>query len=173
MEAVSETLLRVNPLYFLIAGTYALTVIHALALRFLRSAPPSSSLQVVGDLLVITGLVYVTGGRARAGFMLLYPISVLSGSVLLYRRAAWSWRGLATLCYAAILWAVRVGAVPPQGLADVPYLPVQRARATPIFVTGGGLHAPWPSSAPTCGEPEERGGAAGGGGGAGGGPARS
>ena len=36
---------------------------------------------MIGDLLVITGLVYVTGGT-RAGFILLYPISVLSGSVL-------------------------------------------------------------------------------------------
>ena len=33
VETVSETLLRVNPLYFLIAATYGLTLIHVLALR--------------------------------------------------------------------------------------------------------------------------------------------
>ena len=33
-EAVSETLLPVNPLYYLIAATYALTILYALALRF-------------------------------------------------------------------------------------------------------------------------------------------
>ena len=35
VETVSETLLPVNPLYFLIAGTYGLTLVYALALRFL------------------------------------------------------------------------------------------------------------------------------------------
>ena len=39
VEAVSETLLRVNPLYFLIAATYALTVVYALALKFLPYRP--------------------------------------------------------------------------------------------------------------------------------------
>ncbi len=43
VEAVSETLLRVNPLYFVIVATYALTVGHAVALRFVpsRSAWPT------------------------------------------------------------------------------------------------------------------------------------
>src|SRR3989442_15044746 len=76
--AVSETLLAVNPLYFLIGATYFLTVFHALALRFLPALIPQVYTQVVGDLLVITGLVYVAGGVRGAGFMLLYPISVRS-----------------------------------------------------------------------------------------------
>ena len=38
VEAVSETLLRVNPIYFVIVATYALTVVHALALRFVPRA---------------------------------------------------------------------------------------------------------------------------------------
>ena len=41
VESVSETLREVNPLYFVIVATYALTVAYALALRFLprRDAP--------------------------------------------------------------------------------------------------------------------------------------
>ena len=134
VEAVSENLLPINPLYFLIVCTYALTVIHAVMLRFVSRAVPLVFGQVVGDLLVITGLVYVTGG-VRTGFMLLYPISVLSGAVLLYRRAGVVLAGLATLFYAAIIWAVRAGWVPPQGLSDVPYLS-SKALVYSIFVTG-------------------------------------
>ena len=52
VEAVSETLLAVNPLYFLIGATYLLTVLHALALRFLTRRVPQVYVQVVGDLLV-------------------------------------------------------------------------------------------------------------------------
>ena len=43
VEAVSETLLRVNPLYFLIAATYFLTLVYALALRFIPYRRPRST----------------------------------------------------------------------------------------------------------------------------------
>jgi two-component system sensor histidine kinase PilS (NtrC family) len=134
VEAVSETLLPVNPLYFLIGATYALTVLHALALRLFGGRLPLVYAQVVGDLLVVTGLVYVAGG-VRAGFILLYPIAVLSGSVVLPRRPALTLAGLATLLYASTLLAVRAGWVPAQGLPDVPYLPAQ-VLIFSAFVTG-------------------------------------
>jgi two-component system, NtrC family, sensor histidine kinase PilS len=133
VEAISETLAPVNPLYFLVAATYVLTVIHALALRYLGPLVPQVYAQVIGDLVVITGLVYVRGG-IRTGFMLLYPLSVLSGSVLLRRRGGLVVAGLATLFYGCALWAVRSGLVPPEGLAEVLYLP-RRAVAYSVFVT--------------------------------------
>ena len=141
VESVSETLLAVNPRYFLIGATYFLTVLHGLALRFLPFPRTLVHLQVLGDLLVITGLVYITGGvragagTGGAGFMLLYPISVLSGSALLQRRGSLLLAGVATLLYAGTLWAVRVRIVPAQGLADVPSLPA-KAILFSIFVTG-------------------------------------
>jgi two-component system sensor histidine kinase PilS (NtrC family) len=135
LEAVSEKLLPVNPLYFLIGATYVLTVFHALALRFLTAQRPQVYTQVVGDLLIITGLVYSTGG-VRPGFALLYPISVLSGSVLLLsRRGGLFLALLATLFYGSSLWAVRLGWVPPQGLSDVPFLSA-KALSYAILLTG-------------------------------------
>jgi two-component system, NtrC family, sensor histidine kinase PilS len=133
VESVSETLLAVNPLYFLIGIAYLLTVLHALLLRFLPHLVPQVYAQVLGDLFLITGLVYVTGG-VRAGFILLYPISVLSGSVMLSRRGGLFLTGVATFLYAATLWAVRVGFVPAQGLTDVPWLPT-KVLLFSVFVT--------------------------------------
>lgn len=137
VETVSETLLRVNPLYFLIAATYGLTLIHAFALRFFPShKEPQVYVQVIGDLAIITGLVYLTGGTGtRAGFILLYPISVLSGSALLSRGKGTVLAGLATLFYGFMLWAVHAGVVPFQGLADVPFLPAKQLVYS-VFVTG-------------------------------------
>jgi two-component system sensor histidine kinase PilS (NtrC family) len=136
VEAVSETLLPVNPLYFLIAGTYGLTLVYAVALRLLPLLWVQVYAQVILDLLVITGLIYLTGGPGnRAGFMLLYPISVLSGSILLYRRKSLALAGLATLFYAAMLWAVRSDWIPGQGLSDLPAIPVKQVLYS-IFVTG-------------------------------------
>jgi two-component system sensor histidine kinase PilS (NtrC family) len=133
IESLSEYLLPFNPFYLLIGVTYGITVIHAIALRLVRSQIALVYLQIVGDLLIITGLVYLTGG-SRTGFMLLYPIAVLTGNVLLARGGG-GLAMLATLFYAGILWAVRSGAVSPQGLADVPFLET-KALLYSVFVTG-------------------------------------
>jgi len=136
VEAVSETLRPVNPLYYLIAATYSLTLLYVLALRFAPHPEAQVYVQVVVDLLIITGLVYLTGGTgSRTGFMLLYPISVLSGSILLYRGKGLLLAGLATLFYAGVLLAVRSGAIPPQGLADVPFM-LEKHLLYSVFVTG-------------------------------------
>jgi two-component system sensor histidine kinase PilS (NtrC family) len=132
VEAISESLAPVNPLYFLVAATYVLTVGHALAVRYVRPIVPQVYAQVVGDLVVITGLVYIYG--IRTGFTLLYPLSVLSGSVLLRRRGGMVVASLATLLYGGALWAVWSGVVPPQGLAEVLYLP-PRGVVYSVFVT--------------------------------------
>jgi two-component system sensor histidine kinase PilS (NtrC family) len=136
VEAVSEILRPVNPLYYLIAATYALTIGYVLALRRVPHAEVQVYVQLVFDLLIITGLVYLTGGTGnRTGFMLLYPISVLSGSVLLYRRKGLLLAGLATVFYAGVLWAVRSGAIPAQGLSDVPFMLTKHLLYS-VFVTG-------------------------------------
>ncbi|HXY38475.1 MAG TPA: ATP-binding protein [Vicinamibacteria bacterium] len=141
MGAMFETLPSVNPLYLVIGGTYAITVLHALALRFFRQWTGQAYLQLAGDLLIITALVYVTGGVAlgttvlRTGFLLLYPLSVLSATMLLPRRGALTLGGLATALYGALLLAARTGLVSAPGLADVAALP-PRAALYSIFVLG-------------------------------------
>jgi two-component system, NtrC family, sensor histidine kinase PilS len=134
-EAVSDTLLPFSPFFALIGATYALTVVHALLLRFIpRRLEPLVYVQVVGDLVIITGLVYLTGG-SRAGFTLLYPIAVLAGGTLLTRRGAGlTLAGLATVFYAGLLWLVRAGRLPPQGLIDIPDLSLRSVMYS-IFVT--------------------------------------
>jgi two-component system sensor histidine kinase PilS (NtrC family) len=135
-EAISDTLLPFSPFFALIGATYALTVVHALLLRFLsRRLEPLVYVQVIGDLVIITGLVYLTGG-SRAGFALLYPIAVLAGGTLLTRRSGGlTLAGLATVFYAGLLLSVRAGKLSPQGLIDVPDLSL-RSLLYSIFVTG-------------------------------------
>jgi two-component system sensor histidine kinase PilS (NtrC family) len=133
VEAASEYLLPFNPFYILIGATYALTVFHALALRFVSRLQWLVYFQVVGDLLIISGLVYLTGGRL-GGFPLLYPISVLYGSVLLYRGRGRILAVLATLCHASLLVLVRLGWILPYGLGDVPFQ-TWRQVLYPPFVT--------------------------------------
>jgi two-component system sensor histidine kinase PilS (NtrC family) len=134
VEAVSEQLLPVNPLYFLIVGTYALTVLHGLAIRFVKRPVLLAYVQIIADLLIVTGLVWVSG-EVHAGFVLLYPITVLSGSVLLFRTGGLVLAGLGTALYAGLLWGVRVGLLPLQGLAAARVLPPE-ALAYSTLLTG-------------------------------------
>ncbi len=133
IEAVSDDLAPVNPMYFVIVATYAFTVLHALALGGLPYRV-QVYLQTLSDLSIITALVWITGG-VRAGFMLLYPLSVLTGTVLLERGRGLDLAAFATAAYAAVVWGVRVGALPPEGLSDVLFLPETRL-AYSVFVTG-------------------------------------
>jgi two-component system sensor histidine kinase PilS (NtrC family) len=134
VEAAYEYLLPFNPFYLIIAATYALTVLHALALRFVPNQQALVYAQVVGDLLIVTGLVYLTGG-SRTGFVLLYPTAVLTASVMLTRAGAMALAAFAMVLYGALLTAVRYGRIPPQGLSDIPFM-TPSALLYSIFVTG-------------------------------------
>jgi two-component system, NtrC family, sensor histidine kinase PilS len=137
VEAGSESPQPFNALYFLIAATYLLTILYALALRrFPERIRPQAAVQVLVDLVLVTSLVYYIGrgGGAGAGFALLYPLSVLSGSVLLLRRQAVEVAAAATLLYAGVLCLVRWRAIPPAGLIDVLTLP-SKQLVFAVFVT--------------------------------------
>ncbi len=134
VEAVSETLFDVNPVYFVVVATYALTVVYALALRFVPQGVPQAYAQVVGDLLIITALVQVTGA-IRTGFLLLYPLAVLAAAMLVPRRGALYLAGLATVLYGGLLLTVRSGLLLPYGLRDVLDAP-PRALVYSVFVLG-------------------------------------
>jgi two-component system sensor histidine kinase PilS (NtrC family) len=134
VEAVSETLLSVNPLYFVIGATYALTVVHVIGLRLVRSRRALAHAQALGDLALVTALVYTTGG-VRPGFQLLYVLSVLAATMLVPRRDALALAGAATVIYGGLLAAVRAGLLPSQALADV-HAAHPRAVVYAVFLLG-------------------------------------
>src|SRR4029079_1575623 len=72
--------------------------------------------QILGDLLVVTGFVYLTGVD-RTGFSILYPISVLCGSVLLGRGFLFA--TVANVLFASILLLVRAGVLSDQAVGQI------------------------------------------------------
>jgi two-component system sensor histidine kinase PilS (NtrC family) len=122
VESFSETLSRFNPLYFVITATYVLTIGYVWSLRTGILLQLQAQVQFSLDLLVITGLIYVTGTVYRGGFMLLYPMSVLSGAVILSRHRGLALAALATIFYGTLLFVVREGLIRPLGLAEIPSL---------------------------------------------------
>ena len=75
-----------DPLYSLIALTYLLTLVYALAWPFTANYRKQLAyVQILGDLLIVTGIVYSTGGT-ESNFSSVYFIVIIAASIILFRR---------------------------------------------------------------------------------------
>jgi two-component system, NtrC family, sensor histidine kinase PilS len=93
-------LLPINYMYLTAGLAYTLTLVYILALQLIASRKINLMLQTGGDLLVETLLVYFTGGL-DSPFSFLYLVSIITASMLLYRRG-----GLFAASGAAILYGL-------------------------------------------------------------------
>lgn len=74
-------------LFLIIGTTYLLTLVYALAVRFEATPQSLGTYQLAGDLAITTILVHVTGG-AQSAFTFFFPLSIIGGAILYYRRGA-------------------------------------------------------------------------------------
>jgi two-component system, NtrC family, sensor histidine kinase PilS len=131
-----------EPLYLLIALTYLLTLFYALAWPFTASRRRELAyVQVVGDLLIVTGIVFETGG-IESNFSFLYFISIIASSIILFRRGGVMAATVASLLYASLIQALYLGALnadPVTGGPPFPLLPRQVVLYT-IFLNVFGFY---------------------------------
>src|SRR5713101_4365425 len=90
--------LPIEYLYATAAVTYGLTLLYIGAGQIIRSRKINLAIQLAGDLLVETMLVYFTGAL-DSPFSFLYLVSIITASMMLYRRG-----GLLAASGAAILY---------------------------------------------------------------------
>ncbi len=112
---VAEVLARPRepgePLYLLIALTYLLTLLYALVWPFTEAHRRELAyVQVLGDLLIVTGIVHSTGG-IESNFSFLYLISIISASIILFRRGGLAAATVASVLYGALVQALYLGAI--------------------------------------------------------------
>lgn len=112
---VTEVLARPSepgePLYLLIALTYLLTLLYALAWPFTATHRRELAYaQVLGDLLIVTGIVHSTGG-IESNFSFLYLISIISASIILFGRGGLLAATVASVLYGALVQALYLGAI--------------------------------------------------------------
>jgi two-component system sensor histidine kinase PilS (NtrC family) len=99
-------ILPINYIYLIAGLTYGLTLVYIVIGRVIASRRANLMIQIAGDLLVETLLVYFTGGL-DSPFSFMYLVSIITASMLLYRRG-----GLLAASGAVILYG---------GLADLIY----------------------------------------------------
>jgi two-component system sensor histidine kinase PilS (NtrC family) len=113
-------------LYLFIGLFYLLTIAYGLLLPQVRDPGRFVGIQLNVDLVLLSGIVLITGGVASP-FLIVYFLVIIGSGILLYRRGSFAAAGASAVLYGAAVWAPftpRVAAfVDPEGS----YLALSRA----------------------------------------------
>jgi len=105
-------------LFLLTAVAYGTVLLYAVLDRWIKGTRSFTLIQLVGDALVITAFVQITGGLdSPMSFLYLMPISV--GSMMLYRHGGLAMAGICWALYASLAYVDGLWA-PFGGLAQRP-----------------------------------------------------
>jgi len=93
------------PLHYLayfIAGLYLFTILSALAVRMIQCYSRFGYMQITLDTLLVTLLVFSTGG-SQSVFTVVYFFPIVMGAFMLFRRGSLLFAALSTLLFGALL----------------------------------------------------------------------
>jgi len=108
----------VDPFFFLIGLTYALTISYALTVRYVDDHRWLVDLQLAGDALIVSAFIYFTGG-ITSYFTSLYVLPIVAGSTVQFRRGGMLVATLSTVLYVGLVVAQYMAA---SGLLNDPWL---------------------------------------------------
>ncbi|MEA2571825.1 MAG: two-component system, NtrC family, sensor histidine kinase PilS [Acidobacteriota bacterium] len=111
IQYTSREVLPINYLYLTAGLTYGLTLFYIAVGRVIRSRKFHLAIQISGDLIVETLLVYFTGGL-DSPFSFLYLVSIITASMLLYRRGGLLAASGAVMLYGALADLLYYGVIP-------------------------------------------------------------
>jgi two-component system, NtrC family, sensor histidine kinase PilS len=101
-QITSPGSLPVDPFFFLIGLTYALTALYAVTLRQAERNRWLVDLQLVGDVLIISAFIYFTGG-ITSYFSSLYVLAIVAAATVQFRRGGLLVAGLSALLYGGVV----------------------------------------------------------------------
>jgi len=88
--------------YLLLAAVYFVSIIYVFLLKKSKNIRLQTHLQLLVDTLIVTALIYTTGG-IESIFSFLYILSIFSGSILLYRRGGMMLASSSSIFYGVLL----------------------------------------------------------------------
>lgn len=117
--------------FALIAGVYLVTLVYGVLLRAGHGVTRrGASAQVVGDLVLASSLVYLTGA-ADSPFVFTYSLAVVASAILLFRRGAFLTAAASSTAFIILSLAVQHGQLrPPTGSQ-----PISEARLAFVLLS--------------------------------------
>jgi two-component system sensor histidine kinase PilS (NtrC family) len=91
-----------NFIYYFIGLTYLITLIYVPLLNRTKDIQKFAFAQHIVDVLLITLLIYLTGG-IESFFVIAYIFSIISASIILYKRGAYFIAAICSIAYGAFL----------------------------------------------------------------------
>ncbi|MGA8145217.1 MAG: ATP-binding protein [Candidatus Acidiferrales bacterium] len=111
VHQLSTVALPVRAFVPLIVFWYTLAIVYVILQRWIPRAGWHAPLQVVCDLIIVTGVVYVTGGQ-DSYFLSLYLLMILMSSVLFSRRGAFLVAGASFALLGCVIELTFYGVIP-------------------------------------------------------------
>jgi two-component system sensor histidine kinase PilS (NtrC family) len=99
-------------IYYFIGLTYLITLIYVPFLNRTKDVQRFAYVQHIVDVLLITLLIYLTGG-IESFFVIAYIFSIISGSIILYKRGAYFIASISSIAYGAFLDLEYYGLIHP------------------------------------------------------------
>jgi two-component system sensor histidine kinase PilS (NtrC family) len=94
----------VDPLFFLIAAIYALTIAYAITLRFVDEYRWLVDAQLAADALIVSAFIHFTGG-VSSFFSSLYVLPIVAAATVQFRRGALLVATLSAVIYIGVVLA--------------------------------------------------------------------
>ena len=110
VHQLTPVVIPVRSFISLIVFWYTLAVVYVILRRWIPQARWHAPLQVVCDLVIVTGVVYATGGQ-DSYFLSLYLLVILMSSVLFSRRGAFLVAGMSFVLLGCVIELMYYGVI--------------------------------------------------------------
>ena len=120
-----------------IIGLYLYTICAAFILKFIKRYSTFAYSQLLIDVLLITILIYYSGG-SQSIFTILYFFPIIAGSIILFRKGSMALAAASTLSYGTIL-VLEYSGIYPAFFMDFWYRPLHDMRSVMNFFSIHGL----------------------------------
>jgi two-component system sensor histidine kinase PilS (NtrC family) len=113
--------------YALIVTIYFLSFVYVVLLKRLKSLIRLAYAQLLVDTLLVTAIIYSTGG-IESIFSFLYILTIIYGSIILYRSGGMIIASMSSILYALMVGMHYYGIISPQGIMPGQSTPYQEAN---------------------------------------------
>ena len=107
----TSVFLPLSPFYYVVISFYLLSFIYLVVYIWGKYLPQQVSLQIFFDLLLITALVYISGG-VQGSFYFLYIFVIIAASYVISKRAAFLTAALSAILYGFLVDGMYFGLIP-------------------------------------------------------------